>query len=59
MHRQRGELVPIGEVIGGLGGPVKAIREAGPPPQRGFTLADQVHQLVGAVLVQTANGDRR
>ena len=48
MHRQRGELVPIGEVIGGLGGPVKAIREAGPPPQRGFTLADQVHQLVGA-----------
>ena len=27
---------------------MKAIREAGPPPQRGFTLADQVHQLVGA-----------
>ena len=48
MQRQRSELVPIGEVIGGLGGPVKAIREAGPPPQRGFTLADQVHQLVGA-----------
>ena len=48
MQRQRGELVPIGEVIGGLDGPVKAIREAGPPPQRGFTLADQVHQLVGA-----------
>ena len=48
MQRKRDELVPIGEVIGGLGGPVKAIREAGPPPQRGFTLADQVHQLVGA-----------
>ena len=28
MQRQRGELVPIGEVIGGLGGPVKAIRES-------------------------------
>ena len=48
MQRKRGELVPIGEVVSGLGGPVKAIREAGPPPQRGFTLADQVHQLVGA-----------
>ena len=48
MQRKHGELVPIGEASGGLGGPVKAIREAGPPSQRGFTLADQVHQLVGA-----------
>ena len=48
MQRQRGELVPIGEVIGGLGGPVKALRAAPPPPQRGFTLADQVGQLVTA-----------
>ena len=48
MQRQRGELVPIGEVIGGLGGPVKALRAAPPPPQRGFTLADQVNQLVSA-----------
>ena len=31
MQRQRGDLVPIGEFIGGLGGPVKAIREATPP----------------------------
>ena len=46
MQRQRGELVPVGEVFSDLGGPVKAIREAGPSPQRGFTLADQVHQLV-------------
>ena len=30
MQRQRGDLVPIGEVIGGLGGPVQAIREASP-----------------------------
>ena len=48
MARHRGELVPIGDALADLGGPVKAIREAGPPPQRGFTLADQVHQLVGA-----------
>ena len=30
MQRQRGELVPVGEVFGGLDGPVKAIREALP-----------------------------
>ena len=59
MQRQRGELVLIGDALSDLGGPVKAIREAGSPPQRGFTLADQVHQLVGAVLVQTANGNWR
>ena len=48
MQRQRGELVPIGEVIGGLGGPVKALRDASPQARRGFTLADQVNQLVSA-----------
>ena len=48
MQRQRGELVPVWEVFSDLGGPVKAIREAGPPPQRGFTRFDQVNQLVGA-----------
>ena len=48
MQRQRGELVPIGEVIGGLGGPVKAIREATPQARHHFTLADQVNQLVEA-----------
>ena len=48
MQRQRGELVPIGEVIGGLGGPVKAIREASPQAVHHFTLSDQVNQLVGA-----------
>ena len=30
MQRKRGELVPIGEVIADLPGPVKAIREASP-----------------------------
>ena len=47
MQRKRNGLVPAAEVLSGLGGPVKAIRLER-PPQRGFTLADQVHQLVGA-----------
>ena len=47
MQRQRGELVPIAKALADLPGPVKALRRD-PPPQRGFTLADQVHQLVGA-----------
>ena len=48
MQRQRGELVPIGEVFSGLGGPVKAIREASPQARHHFTLSDQVNQLVSA-----------
>ena len=48
MQRKRGELVPIGEVVADLGGSVQAIRETPPSARRGFTLADQVNQLVGA-----------
>ena len=48
MQRQRGELVPIGEVVADLDGPVQAIREASPQALHHFTQADQVHQLVGA-----------
>ena len=47
MQRQRGELVPIGEVVSGLDD-VPALRETPPPARRSFTLADQVNQLVGA-----------
>ena len=47
MQSKRGELVPIGEVFGGLNGPVKALIPS-PPTQRHFTRADQVHQLVSA-----------
>ena len=47
-RKQRDGLIPIGEVFGDLGGPVQAIRETPPPARRGFTLADQVNQLVGA-----------
>ena len=48
MQRQRGELVPIGEVIGGLGGPAKAIREASPQAVHHYTRFDQVNALVSA-----------
>ena len=47
MQRKRGELVPIGEVVSGLDDAL-ALRETPPPARRGFTLADQVDQLVGA-----------
>ena len=47
MQRQRGELVPIAEALADLPGPVKALRRDR-PPQRGFTLADQIDRLVGA-----------
>ena len=48
MQRQRGELVPIGDALADLGGPVKAIREASPQARHHFTQADQVNQLVSA-----------
>ena len=60
MQRKRDELVPIGEVVSGLGDvPVPAIRDdlPGPDPavlrrdspaQHRFTLSDQVNALVGA-----------
>ena len=48
MQRQRGELVPIAEALADLPGPVQALRKTPPPVQRGFTVADQVNQLVGA-----------
>ena len=49
MGRQRGELVPIGEVVAGLdGGLVPAIRNASPQSLHHFTQADQVNQLVSA-----------
>ena len=48
MQRQRGGLVPIGDALADLSGPVKSIREASPLAQRHFTQADQVNQLVEA-----------
>ena len=46
--RQRGELIPIGDALSGMGGPVKAIRDASPQALHHFTQADQVNQLVAA-----------
>ena len=48
MQRQQDGLVPIGEALDDLGGPIQALRETPPPARRGFTVADQVNQLVGA-----------
>ena len=48
MQRQRGELIPIGDALSGMGGPVKAIRDASPQAVHHFTQADQVNQLVAA-----------
>ena len=47
MQRQRGELVPIGEVVADLDGPVQALIPS-PPTQRHFIRADQVNALVNA-----------
>ena len=41
MQRQRGELVPVAEVIADLPGPVQAIRKTPPPARRSFTVADR------------------
>ena len=48
MQRKRGELVPIDQALANLPGAVQALRETPPPARRGFTLSDQVHQLVSA-----------
>ena len=48
MKREDDGLVPIGEALADLPGPVKAIREASPQALHHFTQADQVHQLVSA-----------
>ena len=48
MERKPGELVPIGDALADLPGPVQAIRKTPPPAQRAFTRFDQVNQLVRA-----------
>ena len=48
MERKQDGLVPIGEALADLPGPVQALRKTTPPVRRGFTVADQVNQLVGA-----------
>ena len=48
MQRKRGELVPIGDALSELDGPVTAIPAASPQARYHFTLADQVNRLVAA-----------
>ena len=48
MQRKRDGLVPIGEALADLGGPVKAIRDASPQALHHYTRFDQVNALVGA-----------
>ena len=48
MKRQRDGLVPIGDALSSMGGPVKAIREATPQALHHYTRFDQVNQLVEA-----------
>ena len=48
MQRKRDGLVPIGEAISGLGGPVQELRDASPQALHYFTRFDQVDQLVEA-----------
>ena len=48
MAQKQGGLVPMGEVIGGLSGPGRALREASPQARHHFTQTDQVDQLVRA-----------
>ena len=47
MQRERAGLVPIGEVVSGLN-EVPAISSTSPQARRGFTVGDQVEQLVTA-----------
>ena len=48
MQRKQDGLVPIGEALSGLDGPVKASCEASPQALHHFTRFDQVNQLVSA-----------
>ena len=56
MQRQRGELVPVAEVLSGLDGPVAAIRDTSPQALHHFTRFDQVNQLVSASEAAPAAG---
>ena len=48
MQRKRGGLIPVGETLADLPGPVPAVPTASPQARHHFTLANQVDQLVTA-----------
>ena len=45
MERKQDNLLPIGEALAGLDGPVKALAKSSPQARHHFTQADQVNQL--------------
>ena len=56
MSRKQNSLVPIGDALSDLGGPVAAIRDTSPQALHHFTQADQVNQLVSASEADAALG---
>ena len=48
MERKQDNLLPIGEALAGLDGPLKALAKFSPQARHHFTQADQVNQLVSA-----------
>ena len=48
MERKQDNLLPIGEALAGLDGPVKTLAKSSPQARHHFTQADQVNQLVRA-----------
>ena len=48
MERKQDNLLPIGEALAGLDGPLKALAKFSPQARHHFTQADQVNQLVRA-----------
>ncbi len=56
MKSNREGLVPIGDALADLPGPVQAIREATPQARHHFTRTDQVDQLVSAREAEAERG---
>ena len=57
MERKQDGLVPIGEALADLSGPVAALRDASPQARHHFTQADQVDRLVAAAVPVQAQVD--
>ena len=58
MQRRRGELVPIGEVFGGMNGPVKAIRRALRPIPSSSQRSVPLLAVKGPFFLQSAEDTR-
>ena len=56
MQRQRSELIPVGDALSDMAGPVQALRKATPQALHHYTRFDQVNQLVSASEADPALG---